>query len=171
MSIPLVQSNNVNDINTSLIAIRRELNNNSGSSSMSDVNVNVDVNYNVADVIESGNSLPVTSNAVADALSYSTTEVNTGKKWIDGKTIYRIVVSGTTSIDGVNVVADLSSYNISEIVLLQQVYEDIYFLQGNYYSSGTNRLRCLIRKSDLNVLIDAYADVYYKVFIEYTKTA
>ena len=98
MSIPLVQSNNVNDINTSLIAIRRELNNNSGSSSMSDVNVNVDVNYNVADVIESGNSLPVTSNAVADALSYSTTEVNTGKKWIDGKTIYSRVIMCTTAL-------------------------------------------------------------------------
>ena len=31
----------------------------------------------------------VTSNAVANALSYSTSEVFTGKYWIDGKKIYR----------------------------------------------------------------------------------
>lgn len=137
----------------------------------------------VVDTVADGNMNAVTSNAVYDNLqnytttsaleakrSYSTTEVDTGKKWIDGKPIYRIVISGTTPSDGVNVVADLSSYNISEIVLLQQAYEDNSFLQGNYYASGSNRLRCLVRKSDLNVLIDAYTDVYYKVIIEYTKT-
>lgn len=41
------------------------------------------------DVVQDGNMHAVTSNAVADSLSYSTTETLTGGKWIDGKPIYR----------------------------------------------------------------------------------
>lgn len=48
---------------------------------------------NPVDVVQDGNMHAVTSNAVADSLSYSTDEVKTGGKWIDGKPIYRKVVS------------------------------------------------------------------------------
>ena len=44
---------------------------------------------NPVDVVQDGNMHAVTSNAVADGLSYSTDEVKTGGKWIDGKPIYR----------------------------------------------------------------------------------
>lgn len=116
MGIPLVRNNSVDDINTSIIAIKKELGK-GGSGDMGDVNVNVDVKYEVTDTVEDGNSLPVTSqgvydyvkgqgftpvdkvainnmkavtsNAVAKSLSYSTTEQKTGGKWIDGKDIYR----------------------------------------------------------------------------------
>lgn len=122
MGIPLVRSNSVDDINTSLIAIRRAMRNSSEGGDMGDVNVNVDVKYEVTDTVEDGNSLPVTSqgvydyvegqgftpvdeveknnmkavtsNAVAKSLSYSTTEQKTGGVWIDGKMIYRKVFSG-----------------------------------------------------------------------------
>lgn len=47
-----------------------------------------------ANIVEDGNMNAVTSNAVADSLSYSTTEQLTGAKWIDGKPIYRKVVTG-----------------------------------------------------------------------------
>lgn len=40
------------------------------------------------DEVKEGVFNPPTSNAVAQALSYSTTEHYTGKKWIDGKKIY-----------------------------------------------------------------------------------
>ena len=46
-------------------------------------------NAKPVDVVEKGNMHAVTSNAVADAISYSTNEVKTGGKWIDGKPIYR----------------------------------------------------------------------------------
>ncbi len=52
----------------------------------------------VVDVVEDGNMNPVTSNAVADCLKYSTNETVTGKTWIDGKPIYRIVLTTTASI-------------------------------------------------------------------------
>lgn len=44
---------------------------------------------NPVDVVQDGNMHAVTSNAVADSLSYFTDEVKTGGKWIDGKPIYR----------------------------------------------------------------------------------
>ena len=43
------------------------------------------------DTVQSGNMHAVTSNAVAESLSYSTEEMATGGKWIDGKPIYRKV--------------------------------------------------------------------------------
>ena len=52
------------------------------------------------DVVEDGNMHAVTSNAVADSLSYSTDETLTGGKWIDGKPIYRKVVRNTENITG-----------------------------------------------------------------------
>lgn len=61
-NIPLVRSNSVNDINTSIIAIKKELKTNGET----DINVNVDVNYEVATTVEEGNSKPVTSGAVYD---------------------------------------------------------------------------------------------------------
>ena len=55
--------------------------------------VSADIETGVpVDVVEDGNMRAVTSNAVADGLSYSTDEVKTGGKWIDGKPIYRKVV-------------------------------------------------------------------------------
>lgn len=44
---------------------------------------------NPVDVVQDGNMHAVTSNAVSDSISYSTNEVKTGGKWIDGKPIYR----------------------------------------------------------------------------------
>ena len=48
----------------------------------------------IVDRVAADNMNPVTSNAVADALSYSTTETPTGGYWIDGKPIYRRVYTG-----------------------------------------------------------------------------
>lgn len=71
--IPLVRSNSVEDINTSLIATRREIENGgSGSgSSMNNGNMNVNVNviYDIIDEVKSGSGLPVTSNAVAEYIN------------------------------------------------------------------------------------------------------
>lgn len=50
--------------------------------------------YTIVDRVAEGNLNPVTSNAVANALSYSTDETPTGGKWIDGKPIYRRVYTG-----------------------------------------------------------------------------
>ena len=68
--------------------------------------VYVDANGNVTsqgatptDTIEAGNVQPVSSQAVAESKSYSTTETLTGGKWIDGKKIYRKVFTNVTNHD------------------------------------------------------------------------
>lgn len=57
------------------------------------------------DEVALNNMHSVTSNAVAESLSYSTTEQKTGKYWIDGKPIYRKVLIVPTTI-----IADENSY-------------------------------------------------------------
>jgi hypothetical protein len=66
MGIPLVRNNSVDDINTSIIAIKKELGK-GGSGDMGDVNVTV--KYEVTDTVEDGNSLPVTSNGVSRVIN------------------------------------------------------------------------------------------------------
>lgn len=65
--IPLVNSNSVDDINTSIIAIKKEMK----SSGETEVNVNVNLPDTAipVDEVTSGNMHSVTSNAVAGALT------------------------------------------------------------------------------------------------------
>ena len=58
-----------------------------------------------------GSSVPAGWEEVAD---YSTNEINTGKKWIDGKPIYRKVYSGNTPSSS-GALFSTSGMNINEI--------------------------------------------------------
>ena len=69
------------------------------------------------DVVEEDNMHAVTSNAVAESLSYSTTEQKTGGYWIDGKPIYRKVVSSKLPNNTTKTIAHSIS-NISQITKL-----------------------------------------------------
>ena len=71
--------------------------------------------------VESGNLHAVTSNAVAESLSYSTEEVATGGKWIDGKPIYRKTVEiGNLPNNTVKQIANVLS-NVDNIVEIRGV--------------------------------------------------
>ena len=63
------------------------------------------------DEVALNNMHSVTSNAVAEAMSYSTEEVNTGTKWIDGKTIYRryITVENVAREQYINVFSNVGT--------------------------------------------------------------
>lgn len=65
-----------------------------------------------------GEALPLVTAKESDDI-YSTTETKTNKVWIDGKPIYRKVVSGTVAnIDTWEDYADLSSINIKSLINL-----------------------------------------------------
>lgn len=107
----------------------------------------------------------VTSNAVAKANSYSTTEQRTGGKWIDGKPIYRKVVYSTLNqqVDssaykdtGAPLPSDAETYiNIQAIANIKNVF---------YYStSGRNTLYIAA-----SIIANAVAGRPY--ILEYTKT-
>ena len=140
MSIPLVQNNEKDSINTSIIAIKRNIeriNMLLGLSNSEEIDTSEFVKKSdIVDVVEAGNMNPVTSNAVvpvdevavdnmhsvssnavAESLSYSTTEQKTGGKWIDGKPIYRNIIeygNGVTSIPAS--VTILNNVNIDRII-------------------------------------------------------
>ena len=102
------------------------------------------------DAVESGNLHAVTSNAVAKALSYSTTEQATGGKWIDGKPIYRKTLELILSTSG-GIIANLSELNIDTVVNMRGVIfnttSDFIVLNGSY-SYGTDNIIFFIRKTD-----------------------
>ena len=85
------------------------------------------------DVVEEGNLHAVTSNAVAESLSYSTTEQKTGGVWIDGKPIYRkvIEVNGIIPSGGISTGCPTGSLIISLNAI--QVWNDSNW--GNYYTT------------------------------------
>ena len=105
MSIPLVQKAEKDDINTSIIAIKRYIDrinqllglSDSGSGSDPDLS-GLATKQELQDAVNSlqpvdevtlNNMQSVTSNAVSKVMTYSTSEQFTGKYFIDGKKIYR----------------------------------------------------------------------------------
>lgn len=131
---------------------------------------------------------PPTSNAVSAAMSYSTTETFTGSYWIDGKPIYRKVItnswgsSGGTSITNI----DITTLNIDSLIKGEGImlgnngtfgkgYYPMTFTRAassgtaNSYSWGTNEART-------NLFFTMQGDgLGFRMFdctliLEYTKT-
>ena len=110
MSIPLIQKPEKDDINTSIIAIKRNIERinmllglvDNDSPDLSGFATKQELQDAVTelqpiDEVTVGNMHSVTSNAVASALSYSTVEHKTGEKWINGKDVWECVFVCTTS--------------------------------------------------------------------------
>lgn len=117
MSIPLVRNNTKDAINTSIIAIKKNLeriNSLLGLMDNSDPDLSglatkqeledavTEINNTIDEVetslqpvnaVTSGNMQSVTSNAVSKVIAFSSTEIDTGLKWIDGKSIFKNVIS------------------------------------------------------------------------------
>ena len=124
---------------------------------------------NPADVVQDGNMHAVTSNAVADGLSYSTDEVKTGGKWIDGKPIYRKIVdigalpnnTSKTVAHGIN---NLEKAIIANGFAINNKGETIYIPHtfSGFYLNKTS----IVLNTTYNY--SAYTEAY--ITIEYTKT-
>lgn len=119
-----------------------------------------------------GSSVPAGWEEVAD---YSINEINTGKKWIDGKPIYRKCYSGNTGNDNISI--DSGITNLNQIISLDGMINDADYglsmkcggyLDGNnnysflYYVWNTNKINCY--------MASAWMRGTYTFIIEYTKT-
>ena len=109
-------------------------------------------------------------NTLNEQRSYSTSEVNTGKKWIDGKPIYEITIKDNNINTTPKVLYTIP--NLSSIVKIQAIYKSSTNIFPAWYagSSGFNWAR-----GDGNNLIWEYgsgvtAPEEVTVTIEYTKT-
>jgi hypothetical protein len=120
---------------------------------------------NTVDVVEEGNLHAVTSNAVAEAMSYSTSEVATGKKWIDGKDIYRKVLTTTSAINTDSfywggLETEVQNLNISSVINVSGVdntYGKTFRPMGFSSSSGFSTFSTGLAQGA-------------NIIIEYTKT-
>jgi hypothetical protein len=200
-TIPLVKGNTQEEINTSLIALKKALDEMNSSSGKTDASVQSQIkqinelitsinshldtidgqitDLQPVDSVTSGNMQSVTSNAVSRAMSYSTSEVNTGKKWIDGKTIYRKVLTATLQTNE-EVLTLTVSHQLKSLVsvkgLLSKENTDFVipycFIDGSYvfqiytYCQGVN-LFIIPRSSDGTYFT---AGCVVRAIIEYTKT-
>lgn len=117
----------------------------------------------------------VTSNAVSRAMSYSTNEVDTGKKWIDGKSIYR--KSGyVSSISSVPYIVDSVLTDTYVDVLIEskasmKYYSSKIVVYG--YTSATDRFSLNVTSSGLSLVTNfSLGDIINGFYwsVEYTKT-
>ena len=134
------------------------------------------VGLSAVDVVETGNMHPVTSNAVANAINYSTSEVNTGKKWIDGKPIYRKVVDcGALPNAGFKYV----NHNISNLGVFINISINSYTASGSgtmlpYVNqiSTTAQISYTYSKTQIELRTASDYSTYVNTYaiLEYTKT-
>jgi hypothetical protein len=112
------------------------------------------------------------ANIINGERSYSTSEVNTGKKWIDGKPIYRKVIEGSiTAVD-----MDIN-HNIANIDSLVNVIPYMVSNDGNtvntpFNISTTYYFTSYATKTQLKIMAGStYVNANkYRMILEYTKT-
>lgn len=135
--------------------------------------VYVDANGNVTsqgatptDTIEAGNVQPVSSQAVAESKSYSTTETLTGGYWIDGKKIYRNVFKITSAISG----ATWGWGGLSSSIFAN--VDTLIECKATLIENGTNSYSvcCYARKSAGFLIQSTSAPANSYFIVEYTKT-
>ena len=128
-------------------------------------------NAKPVDVVESGNMHAVTSNAVADSLSYSTSEMLTGGKWIDGKPIYRKVLFGSiteTTQEIAHQIESIDSYVNLTPYMIHASGSQLYpsFNTGSYYFTVFASAKTVL----VLQCVSGYVGNLYRVVLEYTKT-
>jgi hypothetical protein len=130
----------------------------------------------VTDSVTLNNMQSVSSNAVSKSLSYSTTEQLTGGKWIDGRPIYRRVISGSwTSGQSITVPFSMADNNVREftkINLFIKAGSGGSYMSG-YYQSSNDYLNYYYGNNNFFIRRGSSApplNITYYFTIEYTKT-
>lgn len=104
--------------------------------------------------------------ATKEELSYFTNEIDTGKKWIDGKSIYRQVFSGTYSNDSV-----LINGNVENVI---SVSGRLSLANGSQLPLpwGSSAGYCSVMRSSSGnsvTVYTSYSNLYMRIVVEYTK--
>ena len=110
-------------------------------------------------------------NELKDGEIYSTSEVNTGKKWIDNKPIYRTIIVVDPYTSGGNV--NINELNIENITNLQALRKYNNQTDINYYNNNNDFFRALIRKYNNQFVITLQGSnsgqAKVEIILEYTK--
>lgn len=98
--------------------------------------------------------------------TYSETEVNTGRKWIDGKDVYCKVIDGTTLASGQNVIPLTFDYLVYSVGVVQRT-DTMLLDMHRYFIVGAKS-----SASELYVVASQSSDlqgVPFKLIVYYTK--
>ena len=108
--------------------------------------------------------------------TYSTDEIKTNKRWIDGKPIYRTVIYyENISTSEVHIIPNYIK-NIDEIIKFESLFYQSTHKQyeGPYYVSESDFFRCVLRLQDNKFAMrrgSGNSDTNkVKIILEYTKT-
>ena len=144
---------------------------------IADINKVTDNDMNEIKSVVNNNANETSNNTtdLTNLKAYLTSEVNTGKIWIDGKPIYRKVYQFTTpstensweamGTTGINIDTVIDFYG-TVLETGQKKYNSINFGEGSYYVhtaiyAGNNR--------DINMIQKGWSSLPCIVIIEYTK--
>lgn len=116
----------------------------------------------------------------AGGINYSTEEQDTGLKWIDGKEIYQITLTGTTGAvasTGITVI-DLSGMGIDKVVNFDGKFDAGYPLNSNASSANSGYWSFAQIANDNNGKVEAlymltgasFVSLPITVTFKYTKT-
>ncbi len=137
---------------------------------MADVKiVDIDnVQWNIKDQ-EARNKIANLETLISNNNTYSTKEIKTSKKWIDGKPIYRKVIFGkiTETVQNINhQIENIDSYIKLEPYMVTDVQLFPSFNTGNYYFTifASSKTQLVLQT------INGYINNNYRVTLEYTKT-
>ena len=120
------------------------------------------------DISDEDTFLVTVKNFVEEKNSYSTTEMLTGGKWIDGKPIYRWVYDNGSYVSNLDI--DVSSLNIDVLIHTEVIGNDNTSGTGNKWDlSATNGRDAYINISNNHFVTVGNLCKRYAI-IEYTKT-
>ncbi|MBO7079963.1 MAG: hypothetical protein J6W64_09165 [Bacilli bacterium] len=131
------------------------------------------------------NGIDSTVQVMTNANVYSTTEKNTGKTWVNGKTIYRKVLTGTTTTTdtAVNIAHGISNY---EYIMIDNKSFVKSTGSGNVFIFPINcppntsttydkrPIRAYVTNNNISLYIGAYngySSYEYAIILEYTKSS
>lgn len=141
--VPLIQKADINSINTSIIAIKKQLKQLTeavGLIDVPDVDTSVFVKKtDVADIVEADNMNPVTSNAVAE---YTVDEVTSGNMHsVSSNAVAQLLqkyeFSGTTDFIGELEISSALPINAVPVCAMSKVGGNIQMIPVTYSISGT----------------------------------
>lgn len=125
-----------------------------------------------SDSTTDGYSANYVNNKIID--NYSTTEVKTNKTWIDGKPIYRKVITYNYAEGSTTASIPSGISNLDKVVLLNPIMlRSASDFEINYYSSSSDYLRTFYRYSTNAIEVRSSAaspNTVFYITIEYTKT-
>lgn len=140
----------------------------------------IDVNIKALDSMPVGSQVEFTGTEIPagweEVNDYSTTEIDTGKKWIDGKPIYRKVIDCGNLPNATNKSVSIGySMNQINIVRLYGTARENtgYTIPIPHVSSGQSgsQVQCEISTNGIYLRTGTnYSNLYCYMVLEYTKT-